>query len=225
MARIRKSSIITDLRGKLSGTSLQGGIYGLSMHAPRKRKKSITSKERKQLNNMAILAQYWRSLSLLQKQNWQLWSEWSNQHSKHNIAQIISGYTGFMKVNLPRLQFGFSIMPSAPLTNTVPVYSQMSLALTLSGLLALYSSVVIGVNENVIVKVSQSKQQGCNILKNECKSLPAVFNSGSMWDVQAYYVAIYGNAPVTGECIGLCWSQIDLNSGIRLPDTFKVFSL
>jgi hypothetical protein len=225
MAHIVKGGIITDFRGKLNGSGFQSGVYGLNIRHRRKRKKSITEKERQQLNFTGQLTDIWKTLTLTQKQTWGLWCHWANQHSKHNPAQIITALCGFIKINLPRLKYGIAVMTNAPLTNSIPDFSVMSLKLTFSGLLYLDSSVVIPVNNFVVVKVSQSKAPGINITKNECKAIVKLFNAGTTWDIQAEYMAIYGNSPIAGESIGLSYSQIDFNSGLRLPETFKICGL
>jgi hypothetical protein len=225
MAHLLKSPFISDLRGNLRGSGFQLGVYGLNIRHRRKRKKSISSEERKHLNFTCQLTDIWRSLTLTQKQTWSLWCAWTNQHSKHNASQIITGLCGFVKVNLPRIKCGIAVISYAPLVNTVPIYSSMSLNLTFSGLLYLDSSVVIPVNNFVVVKISQSKEASANITKNECIAINKIFNGGSQWDLQSEYVTLFGNTPIAGERIGLCYSQIDSDSGLRLPETFKVFTL
>lgn len=225
MAHIIKSSIITDIRGKLNGTGFQLSCYGLNMRNRRKRKKSVTNSERINLNYFSQLSDIWKNLSLTQKQNWDLWVHWTNQHSKHNPAQIITALSGFIKVNLPRLKYGITVITTPPLINSVPTFASVSLKLTSGGLLYVDSSIYIPIDNIIVVKVSPSKVAGANITKNECKAISKLFNASTQWDIQAEYMSMFGNAPIAGESIGLCYSQIDLNSGLRLPETFIICGL
>jgi hypothetical protein len=225
MAHIIKSGIITDIRGKLNGSRFQSGVYGLSVRHCRKRKKSITEKERQQLNYTAQLTDIWKTLTLTQQQTWGLWCHWQDQHSKHNSSQIITALCGFIKVNLPRLKYGIAVLTNAPMTNTVPLFSIMSLTAGPGNQLLLNSSVIVPINNIAVIKISPVKEPGCTINKNECKAITQLISNGNIWNVTADYNSLYGSAVFTGTIIGLSYSQIDLNSGLRLPEVFKICQL
>ena len=225
MATISLSTIITDIRGRLNGTSFQGGVRRLTVRNKRKRKDSISISERTNLNLLSQLSDNWQRLTLTQKQTWYLWGQWSKQVSKHNHEQFITAYNSFIRVNLPRLKNNIAIFSTPPLSNDTPTVSTFSCSVGASNTLFLNSSVILSANEIIIVKISQAKETGSYIGRNECKAITTLITNNNQWNITTDYNKLYGSAVFSGLQIGCITQQINLLSGQRFPAVFSISSL
>ena len=92
MATIQLSSIVTDIKGSIGGTTFSRNRSGLTAKSKIVGKKSTTTKQQIQLQNNAQSLNAWSALSLTQKQ---VWNDYASIHTKTNRYGKVKNLTGF----------------------------------------------------------------------------------------------------------------------------------
>lgn len=92
MANIQLSSLVTDIKGSIGGTTFSRNRSGLTAKAKLIGKKNTTQKQQIELQNNLRAINAWSNLSLTNKQ---IWNEYAGIHTKTNRYGRIKNLTGF----------------------------------------------------------------------------------------------------------------------------------
>ncbi len=92
MASIQLSSLVTDIKGSIGGTTFSRNRSGLTAKAKLVGKKNTTAKQQIELQNNNALRNQWAALTLTQKQ---VWNEFASLHPKTDRYGKVKSLTGF----------------------------------------------------------------------------------------------------------------------------------
>lgn len=116
MARIKYSAIVDTINGSINGTTFQRNRYGSTVKGKPAmvRPSSLFQQQQKQL--MTRVAQSWRTLTELQRQDWIAFAEANPKPSRLNPDAYLNGYNFFGAYHRYRSLYDSTILTSPSLT-------------------------------------------------------------------------------------------------------------
>jgi hypothetical protein len=114
MAIFKPGSIISDIRGSVSGRVYSIGKSGAVISKRTYRNRQIGTRQNRVRSNFAICQQAWKSLSDGQKTDWNSQADQVVQKNRLGQDYDESGFNLFCRLNYQRLNAGLAIFTSAP---------------------------------------------------------------------------------------------------------------
>ena len=110
MARVLYSALITSINGSIGGTTFQRNAYG---HTIKKKPNIVnpnTARQAKPRAALQTLAGIWATMSAAQRNAWDAYATANPVASRHNPNAYLTGHAQWLRVNLLRIQAGFSVL-------------------------------------------------------------------------------------------------------------------
>lgn len=99
MASIQLSSLVTDIKGSVGGTTFSRNRSGLTAKAKIVGKKNTTAKQQIELQNNTLLRNQWALLTLSQKQVWNEYAVINTKTNRYGTTKSLTGFNWFISVN------------------------------------------------------------------------------------------------------------------------------
>ena len=217
MARIKYSSLVSDMSGKLNGGIAQKGVSGSVLINKPTRISKMGVNAVAARNRLANVQQIWKTLSKSQKAEWTQWAEYAQFKSTGFGSAVISGQSVYIKINSQRLQQGLSVLVT-PVDNTKVVAPVTVTFNYNSGLLfANFSRMISSTNDLVQLFVSGPVSPGVTAINGRLKCLKLGTFSGTTKSISSAYVDIFGVQPPAGGSILVNFRVIRLQNGWASP--------
>lgn len=110
MARIIYSALVTSINGSIGGTTFQRNAYG---HTVKKKPNIVnpnTIRQAPPRRALQTLAGIWATMTIAQRNAWDAYATANPVPSRLNPASNLTGHAQWIRINLLRLQAGFSVL-------------------------------------------------------------------------------------------------------------------
>ena len=214
MARAHLSSLLTDLSGSIGSTTFQNSNAGTII---RNKPSSVGNfSPHKQINrnyNFQI-HQSWKSLSDIERTQWQAFSNFINIKQKHSAYLNISGQSLFYKINFYRLTFSLGILTIPVFTNIHPLPVVVTLSVSPTNMFATCYGLLTPTTEFIALQVTGIISKSVNNFKNRLKFILFRCPKNASSIIGSRYINLYGAIPKTGDTVGYSWFTIDDTNGL-----------
>ena len=195
MARVKLSPILTDVSGKLGGSVFQKNQSGLGM-------KSLThninpnSIAQGNIKNFTFyLQQQWKSISIEDRKVWSDFIKYKNITQMKNPNKLISNMQYFIKCNIARLFYGYSLLLLPSFTACGQSNIEGSLYISSGRLLCQTSRAFVTANEFLSISVSYPISPGINYPSGNLRLLNYSVVDTSTIDITDDYIGVFGQLP------------------------------
>jgi len=212
MARIKTSSIISDIRGSVGGTTFQLSRGGLVM------KNKITRRSRNslnQINNNYLLhrvQQSWRNLTDNQRSTWSAFSNFQRINQKNNKKHILSGYELFIKNNYYRVLYDFEIKTAPEFSKYYSSAFTGSLSLDAGALIFNSDRMMSTALDFIILSITGKLPVSVNNPSSRYRIIKFVTTDSDEWKITVPYSSIFGVPLVPGDTVFFKYTNASLLS-------------
>jgi len=210
MAIITTSAFISDITGKIQGTTFQRTQGGLCARNQRAQRNSNTNFQQFNKTAIATILNDWVNLTQSEREQWNQYAIYRNIKQKRNNSRTISGQQIFIRENNLRYamkDFGNIFLnpihstplfasPPQPISITTIVRNGIALEINLD------RTVIVNI-DGVLAWISAPIRQSQKSRYIKRKMIKADTNSGTIHEVNAYYTSVYGRTPEIGEFISI----------------------
>lgn len=208
MALIRTSALISDITGRIGGTTFQQTQGGLTMRTQRTQKNSNTTRQQFQKTGIATILTAWINLTQAQREQWNQYAIYRSIRQKKNANKSISGQQIFIRENSLRYAYKDTSaifanpIHSTPLFASAPSPIQItSVDENVGSLLIQHDLSVVAASQSVLLWMSapiresqQSRYTKRNLIKFTTIDL-------TTQDITNAYLSVYSVLPVVGQFV------------------------
>lgn len=201
MARVKPSSLVGDIRGKVGGSVFQGyrgGIFVRSSVSPIN-KLSTTQLKTRQITSE--LQDRWRNLSGVERQAWELYTQNVLVHQKNNHLKSVSGHQYYLKCNHYRVQYDFTPFDVPNVGQAINENAIWTASRYGDHLLMFPSRPLDEGTEFFVLFLTQSLSESINNPGSLLRLMRIVTNSTTTYDLTNLYLQEFGRLPEVGEWI------------------------
>ena len=110
MARVKLSSLLTDISGSIGGLTIQRNKYGITARQKPLPPSSFSPAQYIVRRNMAIIQHAWQDLTDAQRLQWKRFLDFSGQTINNDKSVKLNGHALYLKYQMFRLLAGFSLL-------------------------------------------------------------------------------------------------------------------
>lgn len=217
MARFIPSAFLSSIKGKIGSTVFQANAAGHFIRTLGKTHNGSTEKQIAMHVYMATLHRIWITLSLAQQQSWYAFAQYANITMKHNTSKIISGYSCFIKINIPRIIYNHVVLSNPLPSNIVPAAANCYATIIAPHFYIQSSRVFVPTNEFLICSITPPLAAGKTYNNKNYSQLIITTPAANIQKITTEYENLYGVIPQSGQIIGLYYSIVSLISGLQTP--------
>lgn len=220
MARIKFSSLISDVAGSVGSATFQRSAYGPTLRNKPIQKRSSTASQQMIKQYMNCIQYSWHDLSDADKEYWNAYVSYSNSKSKHNASSPLSGYALFVKYNMYLQLLGQAIV-TAPSYELLPEYNPALVAswIDASTFQLYFAGTSLFVNQYPIIKLSQPVRPGTAFNKSLLKFVSLVYVEEGLYDPSVRYTELFGLTPAASSILEYSLIFIHARAAIFSPVT------
>lgn len=119
MARVKFSSIVSEVAGSIGSATFQNSAYGVSLRNKPHISKARLSRLGAFQSNLGVVVSAWASLSLQEQRAWSNYNAYKRFSAANNKSSLLSGYAIFTQYNLLRVNNELSILLQPSFTSVV----------------------------------------------------------------------------------------------------------
>jgi len=222
MARFIPSAFLSSIKGKVGHTVFQANAAGHFIRTLGNTRIN-SSTGRQQMNKiLSDLHHTWLQLISSDQQLWAAFAIYADIRMKNNSSKIINGYNCFIKINIPRVIYGHSVLLTPLSSNDVPFAANFSLRLIAPVLYLSCDRLLISSNEFMFISISPPIANGITYNNKKYLQLLIPTTDADTWDITTLYSNLFGKIPDSGQNISLKTSLVSLLSGLQQPFTFQI---
>lgn len=214
MARIKTSAFISDIRGKIAGSTFQSSKGGLVL-------KNISFKTQKKSNSKSTVNTIvqtvhnsWKSLSTSQKSIWKAFANFSLIPQKHDKARFLSANETFFKLNFYRLLYGHSLLITPEFSKCQ--FFNITATITLVGPVLTFttSRSMVPADEFLILKITPPLLPTINSATSRMRNIIFATTATDSYNIASEYFSIFNRNPVSGNAILFSYTNANLLTGL-----------
>lgn len=208
MARVILSGLVSDISGKIGGTTFQRTQGGLIARNQSAKINSNTARSNLRKVGMATVQNDWQTLTDTQRLLWNTYATYIGKKQKHNIGLNINGHQLFININSIRYDLSSvnslfdPYLLSEPVLNPLPQAIGINAVTEGFGVLRPSFDREVDADTEVIILFASRPLKGSEQSSNQKMTLmksPTL--SHSYIDIQDYYLEVYGRLATAGEYI------------------------
>jgi|SRR3990172_9549793 len=210
MALIRTSALITDITGRIGGSTFQRTQGGLIMRPQRAKSRNTSNLVQYNKVGMSTITNAWTGLTQAQRDQWNQYAIWRNIKMSKNPTRTISGHQIFIRENSLRYSMkDYGAIFFNPIHNT-PLLASPPAPINLEDILNIVLNLILQIDTNLI-----AAQQACLVwmsapITQSIQSryvkrtmIKAVTVDGASHNITDYYTSVYGRIPNVGEYVSV----------------------
>lgn len=219
MAVIQYTGAVNQIRGKLNGSTFNKSRTAFTLQSKQQAPRSFVGLQSEARNQFSTAQRTWKTLSDVQRANWQLAADNNPARDRFGDQVILSGYNQYIKAHMRATAAGVT-PPSDPDTNPAPDagitsldFSDLSLSVNMQGLVladatGTYTPIVPNDEMVIMLSMGLPVSQGVTVYHGRYVNITADF------------------ASLTGSLSGsrvmsLRWPMVQ--TGQLVPTLFEVF--
>lgn len=208
MARVKTSSLISDISGKLNGTVFQRNQGGLIMRNQSGKINSNTSRSNLQRVGLAAIQGAWQSLTDSERTLWQTYAIYLNKKQHHSNSLIVNGHQLFININSIRYALSGANSLFQPYLLTTPTLAPLPQPINITSIqrngVALECNLdraISNVDDVIILYLSRPLRGSQMTSHVKLTLMQAPTNTGTQFECNAYYYSVYGRVVEVGEFV------------------------
>jgi hypothetical protein len=217
MARFIPSAFLSGIKGKVGNTVFQANSAGHIIRTVGNSRKTRSQSQKNMNVHLSALYTTWLFLTAAQQTSWKNFAIFANLVMKNNPSKIISGWNCFLKINMPRILYGNTILTDPLSSNTLPAAANAYLTLVAPHLYVQFSRIIDDSVEFFVISATPPLSLGKTYDSKNYRRLIVGTRYANSFDITTQYVAMFGALPTTGQILGLKYSIVSLLSGLQLP--------
>lgn len=228
MATVKFSGLITDLKGKIGGTSFQGSKVGTTLKSISYRRngskltKADAGRVVNQKSLIAHLASTWRTLSNANRDSWNTGAVNYPFTNKYGDAYTGSGYQVFMHLNAGLELFGVGANNACPTPQTVDTSAITGVTKDGTADMTLTLGAAIPGNSYLQVWATGLKAPGASPSKSEYKLINNYDSeAGASINIQDDWEEVFGTQG-TGGYVFFMFRYVNLQTGQKSVPTYAI---
>lgn len=214
MALITPSAIVSDIKGKISGSVFQNSLGGLVM-------KSGTGRTNRNSINQSLLKSItanvqngWFALSDAQRSTWSSFAKFVNVQQIKNTGLYVNGQQLFIKSNVIRAFYGLSSLSDPQFSRCITLSVSFTVALSGADLILTSSRLVDSDVEFIVCYATFPVRPTINNPGSRYRLLVFSTTTDTTFDISSAYTAVFGRKPIAGETIFVKAFVANLFTGI-----------
>ncbi len=225
MARIKTSSLVTDIRGSIGGSVFQMTNAGLVVKNISKKVNKLSDSSlvvRNILNNNQIA---WRGLSNSQRDIWRSYSNYTKTKQKNNNDYTINAQQLFLKVNNLRRLYKLPVLLVPEFSKCIILPVDIVATLVAGDLTLTTNRLIDSGLEFLTLFATIPVTSTLNNAGSRFKSIIFSTVTGSVFNVGSEYLNTLGAVLQAGDKIFIKYTTIDKLTGLPMPMTTKKVTL
>lgn len=217
MARIKLSSLITDINGKIGGSVFQRTQSGTILK--NKSNLSFTNSMAQNVSNIIMYrCQYeWQQLTECKRQLWNSFATYTKKNQKHSSNLIINGHQLFIQCNSYRFQYGYSTLVNPQIINSDISPLTCEIGITPSNLVLFTDRYLISNYEFIILQATSKVSESLNNVGSRYKTIIFETTDSNGFDLTQPYINVFGFTPTVGHVIFIKYTVASKYNGLILP--------
>ncbi len=202
MARIKYSSIISQVSGSIGSATFQKGAYGdILRNKPRPRRSGTMSQiGRRQF--MYQIHQSWKNLTSIQRSAWDMFISYSSARIRRDKNILQSGHSLFIQYNFMRLIAGYAIMEDPVYIPIRLIFTDLAFGRKIDNTLWVQADLGdVGADIFFSLRISSPRPASQRFNSKGLKTLDIQAAVGTDFDITALYTAAFGVIPEIGDTI------------------------
>lgn len=199
MARIKFSSLVSQVTGSIGGLTFQRGQFG---NVIRSKPIGIKSKSMLQLDRRAIMQSIHTAWSVLDDANRKKWKQfifYSGQTIAADTNILLSGYNLFIKYQFCRLLYNLPLL-SAFVYVPLPTLPQSFIVYPFGSKLYIQFDIELQYSSYFfILKISNQRLASQSYSPDNCRFMYCVPSNSAIFDITASYISNFGLLPALNE--------------------------
>ncbi len=219
MALVKLSGVVSDIRGKIGGTTFKNSSAGLVMQTSTSpvNKNSLTQNIQRGIIN--DLQQQWILLTDEQRACWVLYTKLFPIKQKNINGNVINAQQTFIKVNAPFRLYNIPIIIDPVLTPSVLTNVAVPIMLTPGILAVLGQKAYVSADEFVVLSMTYPKPPTVNNPGTTYKSIIFATVNSSTINITTEYTDLFGRLPIVGEKVFYKSHIVDKLIGVKFGPT------
>lgn len=203
MARIKYSSIVSEVSGSIGSATFQKSQFGNTLRSKPNPRRSSSPDQVTCRRYMTILHNAWSTLTSDQRTAWNRFISFSNSTIKRDRAVLLSGHSLFIKYNFLRLLSGFAVLTDVVYV-AAPVWPRVDSIGNDVG--TVNFTMDIAVDHDVIwfiAKFSAPRPASQSFTKQGLRYFNIIPATASGFNVTDFYQAIFGTIPAGNSFVNI----------------------
>lgn len=217
MARIKPSVIISDIRGKVGGSTFQKSQGGLVVKSNSKKVNKNSIPQNHVRNLTAVMQSKWLAIGQTNRDIWKRFASFANVQQKGNVQAFLNAQQLFIKTNVIRSLYGYSILNPPQFSKCITLSVSFSVDIVTGSLILTASRLIDADVEFVVCFASVPVRQTVNNPGSRLKALIFTTTTGTEFDITTAYTNKIGRAPVSGETIFVRAFVANKETGLFTP--------
>jgi hypothetical protein len=228
MAKVTTSPLITAIAQKTAGIVFQSCPGGIAVRTQKGKTQTKATSAQVYKENYRILATAWQTvLNQTDRNNWIATAATNPIKDVFNNDTVLNGWSFFLRINMPLLAAGHTLLVSPPSPLTVTTPTSFAASATASGLTIQIDTVApaVAATEQIVVGVRPFQKPSWGRIPGRLPTIAtSAVNPSFPFDFTSNYLKRFGLLPV-GMSIGCTLHIVNSTNGVystRLYITFEV---
>jgi len=217
MALVKYSALIERLSGKVGAAIFQENVGGsiLRSFCPPVRRNTIRQQKPRLI--ASEVQQGWQALTVLERDTWEGWARYTRVHQRRNTELFISGHQAYLRVNMIRLQYSFTLLnnPAFNKCDARPVDAELRLAGP--NLFIDFDRPMVAMQEFVVLFITIPLPATWNNPQVHLKLLEFVTTNAPTKNINSEYEALFKFKLPPGSTVFIKYTTVDKLSGYQFP--------
>jgi hypothetical protein len=208
MALVKTSALISDIKGRLSGSVFQGSASGLTIRTERKHINRRTVFQTDQRAIAQLVQSAWQALSDNDRTSWNVYAGMRNKPQRKNPMVKLSGHQIFLNENIIRLSLSARLTTpltiiTTPIIQTQPAQVNInSVTIPVGGVLLITKDIATVEGDNFFaIYITRPLTKSQLSQHNKFQLMKVLQDSEDHVDVAASYIAKFGSLPPIGSFV------------------------
>lgn len=217
MARIKPSAIISNISGKIAGSTFQSSQGGLIVKAKNKLARPNSPSQTRVNSITAVVQMEWESLTTDERATWQAYAVYAKQKQKNSNEFIVNGQQLFIKRNVIRLLYGKTLLSE-------PIFSPITIAPVSFTVQFVTSNLALGADrtitstaEFIVMFATIPVRKSINNPGSRYRLLDFNTTTNTQWIINNEYNSVFGFVPSASSTLFFKVYSVDLVTGASVP--------
>lgn len=215
MARIKYTALVESINGSISGTTFQRNAYGNTIKVKPNIVNPSTIAQVQRQERFGNQARKWRTLTELQRTNWETYAAAYPRPSRLNPASNLNGYNYFLMYHSFRSVYdptGLLVDPNG--LQGALTFFQNDIYISAGNLFWDFASNITQGPWVVMLYLTRVIPFGQEAVRETPKFIrTAAGNANGTWDIQPIYANLFGYIPPAGQWLGIKVVYLNTTNG------------
>ena len=200
MARVKLSSLLTDISGSIGGLTIQRNKYGITARQKPLPPSSFSPAQYIVRRNMAIIQHAWQDLTDAQRLQWKRFLDFSGQTINNDKSVKLNGHALYLKYQMFRLLAGYPLLTTLTYIPMPAVSQAVSVTVGVDLLRLSVGYIIDHTSQFFLFFMSAPRQYNQAPSRQGLRYMFVVATTGLGFEITDSYKAAFGILPGIGTC-------------------------